>query len=101
MDVLKIDTTHWRGQRGVRHVIIMHDIVLQALWLSLCSDVIDGRGHIVLVVIGLAVITGSIYWWELIITQVDECSGSGEVTTLSAHHGILLFDSRNRLLDWN
>ena len=73
MDAPRIDTTHWRGQRGV-HVIIIHNVVPQVLWLFLCSDLLDGQGHIIPVVIGPAVIIGSIRWLELTMSQVDERS---------------------------
>lgn len=56
----RIDTTYWREKSGVGRVVIIDDIVPQDLWLSLCSNVLDGRRNIISVVI-----TGSICWWEL------------------------------------
>ena len=74
MDAPRIDITYCRESlRGVGHVVIIHDIVSQVLRLSLCSDVLDGRGPIIPVVIGQVVITGSIHWRELMISQLDEC----------------------------
>ena len=53
------------------HAIII--IVLQALWLSSCSDVLDGWGCTLLVTIGPVVIIDIIHWWELMIAYVNEC----------------------------
>ena len=61
----RIDTTYWREKSGVGRVVVIHDIVLQDLRLSWCSNVLDERCNIISVVIGPAVITSSICWREL------------------------------------
>jgi len=63
VDVPRINTTHCRGQR-VGHVIIIHDIVPQVLWLSLCSDVLDEQRYNSPVTIR-SVITGNVHQRDL------------------------------------